>query len=401
MFTFITDNSNKNGFIINFYIKQLNNLWNNKKYLDIHSFLNDVESNRFLQPDLKKEIKDTYFNNIKLITILRKIKLNKIQKNKIKKHIPSNQTTILAEYSCLLKNNEFIDVFYGSEGKFYRFQVHELIKIFESAIYHTQYGFSYPFLPKNPYTNTEFTIKDFYTIYKFLLNKNKIPYVFTLLNLSYYDIKILKDRFKNELYNKSIYAYIDGLSHEKFIRKISSMFDTLKINTCITCLQTIPNYKLCMSKFLREYIHRMNMNRPRDKNLKKSIITYLEEHSIYNINDETHRLSHRNIKKYRRKLNFRNQTDLSLVNIENFKFNSVTTDESIQKFKQQKYYRKKRHERYVNRHKKNPIKKKTSNENTIDDFIANEIHNIFTNHINDRDNNDYHIEISYEINNDL
>jgi len=400
MFTFITDKTNKNDLIIKFYINQLNKLWNNKKYLDISLLLNNVETNRFIQPKLKKEIKNVYLNNIKLITILRKIKLTKIRKNKLKKQIPSNSTTILAYHTCLLKNEEYIDVYYRNEGQFYRFQIYEIIKIFESAIYHTQYGFSYPFLPKNPYTNTVFSIKDFYTIYRFLLNKNKIPYVFTLLNLSYYDIKILKNKFKNELYNKSIYVYIDGLTQSKFIRKINSMLDTLKINTCLTCLQSIPNYKLTMSKFLREYIHRLNMNKSNNKNLRNSIISYLKENSILNIDDEAHRLSHRNIKKYKRKIIFKNQVDLSSMDSTNFRFNSVTTDQSIQKFKQQKYYRKKRHERYVNSYKKNQPKKKENYENNLDDFIVNEIHNIFTNHINDR-NNDYHIEISYELNNSL
>lgn len=399
MFTFITDENNKNSLIIKFYINQLNKLWNEKKYLNINLLLNNINTNRFLQSELKKEIKDLYLNNIKLITLLRKIKLNKIHKNKLKKQIPLNQTTILADYTCLLKNEEFIDIYHGNKSKFYRFQIYEIIKIFETAIYHTQYGFSYPFLPKNPYTNTEFTLKDFYTIYEFLINKNKVPYVFTLLKLSYYDIKILKKKFKNELYNKSIYTYIDGLSHEKFIRKITSMFDTLEINTCLTCLQLVPDYKLSMSKFLREYIHKMNTNRSNDKNLKKSIVSYLKEHSIFNINDNTHQLSHRNIKKYRRKIIFKNQVDLSSIDCRNFKFNSDTSYESIQKFKQQKYYRKKRHERYINRHKKNQ-QKKENHENNLDDYIVNEIHNIFTNHINDR-NNDYHIEISYELNNSL
>ena len=220
-----------------------------------------------------------------------------------------------------------------------------------------------------------------------------------MLKLSYYDIEILKKKFKNELYNKSIYTYIDGLSHEKFIRKITSMFDTLEINTCLTCLQLVPDYRLSMSKFLREYIHKMNTNRSNDKNLRNSIISYLKENSILNIDDESHRLSHRNIKKYKRKIIFKNQVDLSSIDGTNFRFNSVTTDESIQKFKQQKYYRKKRHERYINRHKKNQ-QKKENHENNLDDYIVNEIHNIFTNHINDR-NNDYHIEISYELNNSL
>ena len=393
MFTFTT--GNENDFIVKFYIKQINNLWNDKKYLEISSFLHKLENNSFLKDNTKKYIKNIYFSNIKLINVLRKIKINQINKKKNTINIPANQTTILAEYTCLLKDNKSIDVYFGNEGKFYRFDTQEIIKMFECAIFHIQYGFSCPFLPKNPFTNTQFTPKDFYSIYNILLNRNKLPYVFILLNLSYYNIDILKIKFKKELYNRAIYTYIENLSEHKFKTKIKNMLNTYNINTCLICLEKLPNFKHQMTIFLRDCIHNINMNESYDNKLKNSIIQYLKEYSLYNINNEKHKLSHRNVRKFRRKTNFKNQTDLSNIKTTNFRFKSSVTEESLIKFKQQKYKNKKRHERYINRNKKIPKKKISSTPLIVTDSLSNEIHNIFENYIIDRNN--YHIEISYDL----
>ena len=359
-------------FIIRYYIDIISNLWNKRQFIQISFQLDQIKTNSFMNNKQKNSILQTYFCNIKLLNIIRKIRQHKNKQN----NIPSNKDTILLDPVYMIKDLDVIDITFGNSGYFHRFNMYELIELFNNAVFSMAYGFPQCVIPKNPYTNIEFNIKEFYTIYQIIKNKNNnMPLAFTLLNLSYYDKNILYTKFYNILSEKAISKLILSYSPDKFYKKLKDMFNRLEIKSCMYCVKKISDHKVIFSNLLKRYIVLINQNSHDFKSLKIEINEILKENNILHFNIKQHIIKHRNIKSYKKKIKFNNHFMFKETEtIPNFVFTSISTPESIKQFKKRKYHQKKRH---INYQKRRNISKSNNQFHEIivvnDEFADNDI----------------------------
>ena len=369
------------------FLKLLNTAWCDNDFVKIIQIIFQIDTNQFMTKEMKTDIKRLYYCNIKLLNIVRKITLNKHIPNKI----PINRESIFLEPTCLIKSTRIVDIASNVNLNFYRFDIQELIKIFDNAVFNHNYEFSDPILPKNPYTNINFSNKDFYIIYNTIKYKtNSIPLSITLLNLSYYNLSILSNKFTLLLCKKAISTFVNNLSNKKFYKKLSEMLGKFNITTCIVCLKKIPIHRIIFTDILKEYIYLLNT---RDKNyigITTNIVDFLSKYNILNINTSVHNLTHRNIKKYKRHRLFTNQVDLDIIKESNelFIFKSDKNKDTLNKLNLKKYNATKRRARYKLRNKRH------KSINTID---SNYHRNTNLNDINYIIENITRIEINYEI----
>lgn len=347
---FINNSDNK---IYKIYLNKFKNFWNNKQFFEIEKLKFNIKNNSFLNQKQINEIIELFYINLKLLNIVRKIEI-KFFKNKNIKFKPLNNDTLYLEEIFLVKDKEIIDI-PTTNNNFYRFQKNELIDIFNSAIFNRYKEWPMPKSPQNPYTNIVFSLKDFYIIYNQIKKKfNKIPLVFEILKTCYYDINILKKKYKNALLNKALINYIQELPDERFYNKITYMFNYFYINTCTQCLKNIPNVKNYLENFLKEFIKINNSLCVSDENiLKFNIENFLKSYNILNIDLIKHRKIHRHIFVSKKSLRLPNQYKFIIKSSpgEIFIFQSKSNKDAIIKRNRYKFLKKRRHVNYLKRNK--------------------------------------------------
>lgn len=353
--------------IVTYFIKELNDLWNEKDFIKLDNKIEEIKLNRFINQKLQDEIFLLFTQNIKLLQIVRKITINYF--NKRRKTIPLNSNSILLEPTFLIKEKDFIDIPFR-KGVF-RFNKYEIVSLFDSAVFHVNHKFSTPKYPTNPYTNVPFNIKDFYCIYEQIKKKfTSIPLSFVLLNLCYYDINILESKHSYKLQEIALLKHINSLSDYDFYRKIYKFLDYLQITTCKKCLVKIPEIRTKLTPMLLKYYLKKSFNSERlHTRFNQELINNFKQiiPHIFNIDKEQHLQSvHRVKKKYKTQnkgFRFKGVTPFTPSSInknEIFVFKSSISDRSIQMKKERKKIQWKREQRRRERLKiKIPIQSKT------------------------------------------
>jgi hypothetical protein len=177
---------------------------------DSLSYLNELKKNPFVNDKTMESIIDCVYKNIRLIQILKKNIRNK--KPKIKYESPINEDLHFNKLSSYNKD-EIINVKDSNNNRYWSFHYKDIINIIKNSILNNEDNFPSPLVPKNPYTNQEFTIENLYKIY-FIINKYDLPLE---LNLYY------KNNFnlKNMLYNH--WMYFVKQACQNFIKNLNDM----------------------------------------------------------------------------------------------------------------------------------------------------------------------------------
>lgn len=289
MIKFIT----KENSLIQYFLNELCKTWNLKDFYKMERHLSEIKRNSFISKQNKEIIIKEYYTNLKLINVIRKITMA-YRLKKEKKLI--NSHTLMFEESDTIPIENIIDIGYSDNT--FRFDKYELIHIFNTAVFNSFHKFPKPKLPANPYTGTNFTQKEFYTIYQQFKNKsNKLPTSFVLLSLSLYDINILLKNHYDFLKDMIVSKLINELSDIDFYKKIRKMFSNLDLTFCICCIKKIPFIRNKLTVIYTKWITEPD----NDEVIKKEIEDLIPE--FVNINSQNHNLIyHRKpVKKFKHK----------------------------------------------------------------------------------------------------
>lgn len=339
MIKFIT----KENSLIQYFLNELCKTWNKKNFYETEKYISYIKKNSFISNENKEIIIREYYTNLKLINIVRKITMTYHLK-KEKKLI--NSHTLLFESAETIPYENLIDIGYGDN--IFRFDKYELIRIYDNAIFNSFHKFPKPKLPSNPYTGSNFTCKEFYTIYQQLKSKSiKLPISFTLLNLSLYDIDVLLKNHYDFLKDMIVSKSTNELSDIDFYKKIRRMFSNLDLTFCICCIKKNPFIRNKLTFIYKKWITEPD----NDQVIIEEIETLIPE--FVNIDSHNHNLIyHRKaIKKFKRNKNIGPKFDVpqfnpSTINDELYIFkankNTTTYHEILINRKNKLFLRKKR-----------------------------------------------------------
>ena len=232
--------SEKDNFLVNTYLSNLNNFYNikNYKYL-INEIQVGVLDNGFLTQDVKKKIIKNYNLNRKLMNIIKNYsnKLNRKRRCIINPKFLNLETTSNSK----LDNNIIITE--KNTNKIYLFTSEEMISIFKMSLLNQEESISYPSTPKNPYTNVKFTINEqIYIINKLntycYTNRKALHIVIKMYSESQYNPRIFSSIHANYLGIEACKNYIKSLNNENFNNLLKDFKKEYKLNRkiCYKCL---------------------------------------------------------------------------------------------------------------------------------------------------------------------
>ena len=230
----------KDNFLVNTYLSNLNNFYNikNYKYL-INEIQVGVLDNGFLTQDVKKKIIKNYNLNRKLMNIIKNYsnKLNRKRRCIINPKFLNLETTSNSK----LDNNIIITE--KNTNKIYLFTSEEMISIFKMSLLTQEESISYPSTPKNPYTNVKFTINEqIYIINKLntycYTNRKALHIVIKMYSESQYNPRIFSSIHGNYLGIEACKNYIKSLNNEKFNNLVKYFIIDYNLNRkiCYKCL---------------------------------------------------------------------------------------------------------------------------------------------------------------------
>lgn len=310
-----------NDFIIKHYLNIINNYYNNKNYFKLYKFIrNYITNNEFINNYKKKNIIKIYKYNKVLIKFLNNIKLNK---NK-----PINEYSLFLDlYSNILNKNNIKIV--DENNKSYLFTKNELINIFKFSLLNQIELFPDPKIPKNPWTNKNFTLTQIIQIYN-NISVNFLPLCIILFKNSQFNINEFRFRNLSYLKYQAVYSYVNNMSDKLFDEYLDEFLNfynynkytynnfNSKIHTCKCCIKNIKNYIKILKPIIIKYIIECNLC-PNSRHEFVSINSFTELMKSYNLfKYKFHYLNH---KKYKNLIKFNINSNLSPVNLSNLSNN--------------------------------------------------------------------------------
>ena len=197
--------------------------------------------NNFLSDETKKSIYDIFskaiWTNNKLRTFMRFYRQKKLTDSEITTDLYMNDLT---DYSEQLK----IDII--ENNTLYHFRLTDLLTIItKSLLNYDDVGLIKPLMPKNPYTNIEFSKANLYNIfYKAKESTILIPLLFHKFYLKHFNIRDFTIENDTYLINKSVINHIDNSSDYDIYLDILNLLENFKRKLTLInverMLRTVP-----------------------------------------------------------------------------------------------------------------------------------------------------------------
>ena len=244
-----------NNITEHYYIKKLNNYYNNKQFNLIMECLQSLDNNNFLTKLQKQEINWAYINNIRLKNIITKIITNR----KCSKCI--NKTFFDLTFSYKINTN--ITKIYCSNRQdlYYKFQNSELIKIFYNNLINQSELIPEPLSPVNPYDGNQFTHLELSKCYmNFIIEGIQLPLELILFKKSNFCIKTMLYNFKTYFIRKSIASYLNDISDNCWYKIVWEFYFNIpfKNKICYKCLKNLENLREILNPTIQEYFYYIN-----------------------------------------------------------------------------------------------------------------------------------------------
>lgn len=211
-------------------------MFDNFKDYDIilNSFNNDIEindpikilqlylSNKFIQPEKKRHILNTFCRAQRMYYFFKGFYRNHCFK---KMSSELNDTSL-----CLVPFRELTDKYIiklREDDTIYKFYIFDITKIIESSLTKTNALIENPRWPKNPYTNINFSVENLINIYFFLKKHNLIiSNNFKHLFDCYFNLDLFHAKNQNELRCTSIKNYTKEMSDlDKYLFIINALYE--------------------------------------------------------------------------------------------------------------------------------------------------------------------------------
>ena len=218
-------------------------------------YYNALDNNPFLDRDLKVNFKRFIEKNSKLRCICRKFMM------KCKNSILRSQASI-NDIDLLLNNIEDIDkcdkIELYENGRKYIFSSGDIKNIFINSLSDSSDGWPLPKVPKNPYTNLEFTNEQIRKLLTIIIDK---PLIIVLFEEYDFDIERMKtyhlSYFKKLAINNE-YSELDDDEKKWSIITVVNKFTNYIDKMQILFTQVIKDFNLmnsCDSKYLKNYLY--------------------------------------------------------------------------------------------------------------------------------------------------
>jgi len=253
----------KQHYILNYWIDSINFHYNTYNFTQIHIIFDQINTSPFLTIDDKKYIFNTYYSNLVLKRIIEKIKIRYKNYKKSKDSVNNkllNLTDINIE-TCqnYTKFNYYIDLSTPNKKQFYRFNVYEIIKLFQTSLLNQYYGIPDPSIPIHPYIGTEFTISQIIFIFSHL-TKFDLPLELHLFKSSSYNIDKLLENHRNYFLYKSSSQYVIELNDNDWLNLLTEWYKKCNIKkiACWKCLNELSNLRSIIQSIIIHYIYESN-----------------------------------------------------------------------------------------------------------------------------------------------
>ena len=263
----------------------------------IDKFINHVNNNEF--SELNTELKNIYSNSAvffsledcnQTINIFNKLcKIRRLfQKYIYNKHNSKEEWSIAnmedLEFTKFKSSDR--NIIFVPDDKYrrlYAFRIRELIMLYKVSCEFMEDEYPKPIEPKNPYTNSIFTIKQHLTIYNILFkyyckNNKPIPEIYILFKNSYFNTSLFNDKYNTYLYKRSTRIFVAKLSTKEWIDRMTD-FCIDKKGFCFKCFSKLINVRNIFAGILELFI--LNEN---------DIYSFGDADYEYNIVSEAHNL---------------------------------------------------------------------------------------------------------------
>jgi len=176
----------------------------------------------------------------------------------------------------------------------YRFHNDEIVKLFDYAIFNQHEGFAEPIIPKNPYTNEEFTTIELINIYKIVNSTSKKNILsLRLLHEASYSLEILKELFGSYLNTHACRVYIRELSNKGWERVFNEFIHECGYSRKI-CFKCIKNQYPNMREIFTPLLVRSMVETNLEYANCKSFLMFNRLIKAYSLRvDKRHYISHR------------------------------------------------------------------------------------------------------------
>ena len=160
----------------------------------------------------------------------------------------------------------------------YRFKISDLINICNSALTNSNEFFAEPMIPKNPYTNLEFTYPILYKIYNAVRYSNyRMPILLHLFYLSDFDIDVFHNKNEAIIRYEHIIDYVKNGEDSELVDWVPDMLASTKMSKSIRIHEKFPNNILAkvMRPFLKDYfISHYSLYKTNEKYESLSLLKY-------------------------------------------------------------------------------------------------------------------------------
>lgn len=311
-----------NNFNCKRYLHKIEYYYSKKNYKKVHEIVTYIQNTKekkgeyfsFPSED-KKTILSIYYQNMRVRWIIKKMFFLK-KLRKIKQIEPKNLLTLTLNPINKLAEEDKIYVYCDITKTVFVFEYNNILSLFLTSLETQSYGFADPQKLLNPYTNTEFMLKQLISIFDqlndILYNKRRIfPITLLLFKKSGYCINTLVKNHNRYLITKSCERYIQDLDEEEYKLILDDVISTSLVNhtdLCLTCIKNIDNYRSIFQPVLIQYM--------KDRNIYKGPFSYhillekiIDNYGLDGPHDRVLHTKHRkNIKRTKRRFVFRANT---------------------------------------------------------------------------------------------
>ena len=224
-------------------------------------YYNELDNNPFLDKELKDKFKRFIERNSKLRCICRKFMM-KCKDSILRSHESINNIDLLLNNIDDIDSSDKIELY--ENGRKYIFSSGDIKNIFVNSLSESSDGWPLPKVPKNPYTNLEFTNEQLRKLLTIITDK---PLIIVLFEEYGFDIEAMKtyhlSYFKKLAINDE-YSELDDDEKRWSITTLVNKFTNYNINQenidkiQIQFTQVIKDFNLmnsCDSKYLKNYLY--------------------------------------------------------------------------------------------------------------------------------------------------
>jgi len=240
-------------------------------------------SNPFISDEYREKLWNIYIESRKKYNILSRF-VNKCKYKRISVKVYKD----LNQEEIILNQHTSITIF--QNGTLYYFTISNLINICNSALVFCHEFFSEAYLPRNPYTNKEFSYPILYRIYTAIrYSSYKMPFLMEMFYRSNFDIELFK--YSNDIFirEECIKSFVKNGSveeHYQYIQEMLEMqcFDELFDFNCDFPESVIVD---ALKPYMFMYIIYRYSLRPVEKRteyrilLKKSLIWFKNKNTMF------------------------------------------------------------------------------------------------------------------------